>query len=116
MCAFMGGARAQAVFSDPTRPPPGMTSPVADSVGETGPVLQSAKIPKRGKPVAIIGGQQVKLGEMYGESRLIRLNEREAVLEGPSGIEHLPLTPGIEKTNVSKKSPATGRAQRGGKP
>ncbi|MBK7355381.1 hypothetical protein [Propionivibrio sp.] len=116
LAALIGNARAQAVLSDPTRPPVGMSTPLVEAGGETGPVLQSAKIPKKGKPVAVIGGQQVKLGEMYGESRLIKLTEHEAVLEGPAGIEHLPLTPGIEKTNIVRKSPAVRRAQSGGKP
>ena len=37
--------------------------------------------------------------QRFGEARLIRVSEREAVLEGPEGIERLQLTPGIEKTN-----------------
>ena len=79
-------------------------------------MLQSVKIPKKGKPLAVIGGQQVRLGEFYGDSRLIRLTEREAVLQGPAGTERLMLTPGIEKTNIITKSPAAKRAQSGGKP
>lgn len=85
-------------------------------MAETGPVLQSVIIPKQGKSVAVIGGKQVRLGELYGESRLVRLSEKEAVLDGPAGIERLMLTPGIEKTNIITKSPAARRAQRGGKP
>ena len=108
--------RAQGVLADPTRPPSGMTAPEMDAVGETGPVLQSVLIPKRGKPVAVIGGKQVRLGELYGESRLIKLTEKEAVLEGAAGIERLMLTPGIEKTNIITRSPAARRAQSGGKP
>jgi len=30
---------------------------------------------------------------------LVRLNEREAVLEGPGGAERLPLTPLVDKRN-----------------
>ena len=78
-----------------------------------GPLLQSVMIPKKGKPVAVIGGQQVRLGQRVGQSRLIRLTEREAVLEGPAGIERLLLTPGIEKTNVMTRSPTGKRAQNG---
>lgn len=104
------------VLADPTRPPAGLMSPVPDALGETGPVLQSVLIPRKGKAVAVIGGKQVRLGEMYGESRLIRLSEKEAVLEGAAGVERLLLTPGIEKTNIITKSPAARRAQGGGKP
>ena len=91
----------QSQFSDPTRPPAGFIQE-GDSAGTvvTGPVLESVMIPKKGKPLAVISGQSVRLGEQYGESRLIRVNEREAVLEGPAGIERLALTPGIEKTNI----------------
>ena len=116
LCTLMVSVRAQALLSDPTRPPAGISSPEADAGGVTGPVLQSVMIPKKGKPIAVIGGQQVKLGELYGDSRLIKLSEREAVLEGPGGIERLMLTPGIEKTNIIRKSSAAKRAQGGGKP
>jgi len=112
----MPGVRAQTALSDPTRPPLAFTSPTTDAGPLVGPVLQSVKIPKKGKPLAVIGGQQVRLGEFYGDSRLIRLTEREAVLEGPAGTERLMLTPGIEKTNIITKSPAAKRAQSGGKP
>ena len=116
LCTLAVSARAQALLSDPTRPPAGISSPEADAGGVTGPVLQSVMIPKKGKPIAVIGGQQVKLGELYGDSRLIKLSEREAVLEGPGGIERLMLTPGIEKTNIIRKSSVARRAQSGGKP
>lgn len=107
---------AQSVLADPTRPPPGIAGALPEAGGVTGPVLQSVVIPKKGKPFAVIGGQQVRLGEMYGESRLIRLSEREAVLQGATGTERLKLTPGIEKTNIISKSPAAKPAQRGSKP
>jgi MSHA biogenesis protein MshK len=110
------GVRAQTALSDPTRPPLAFSSPTTDAGPLAGPVLQSVKIPKKGKPLAVIGGQQVRLGEFYGDSRLIRLTEREAVLQGPAGTERLMLTPGIEKTNIITKSPAAKRAQSGGKP
>ena len=110
---------AQTVMADPTRPPAGVVA--GETTDEqTGPVLQSVIVPKKGKPVAVIGGKQVAVGEMYGESRLIKLTEREAVLEGPAGVERLWLTPGIEKTNIrmktEKKSTAVQPAQMGSKP
>lgn len=114
------GAWAQSVLADPTRPPVGIHAPASEAAEVTGPVLQSVMIPKKGRPVAIIGGQQVRLGEMYGESRLVRLTEREAVLESASGVERLLLTPGIEKKNmINKTEPetlSTRRAQSGSKP
>ena len=119
LAGMIGQSQAQAVLADPTRPPGGVAGDPfpAESIG---PVLQSVLIPKKGKPVAVIGGQQIRLGEKYGESRLIRLSDREAVLEGPAGIERLPLTPGIEKIVVKKsrveKTAAAEGVQRGGNP
>ena len=113
-------AFAQADLADPTRPPAGLVAEATSSEAVTGPVLQSVLIPRKGRAVAVIGGQPVRLGEMYGESRLIKLTEREAVLEGPSGVERLLLTPGIEKTNITmkktNKSPVPRRTQSEGKP
>ena len=113
-------AFAQADLADPTRPPAGLVAEATSSEAVTGPVLQSVLIPRKGRAMAVIGGQPVRLGEMYGESRLIKLSEREAVLEGPGGVERLMLTPGVEKTNIVMKklnrSPAPRRAQSEGKP
>lgn len=107
---------AQSEMADPTRPPAGLALAGEGGAGEpSGPLLQSVMIPKKGKPGALIGGQQVLLGGMYGESRLISVTEREVVLEGPAGIEHLYLTPGIEKINVISKTPAARRGQSKGK-
>lgn len=111
-------ACAQSSLADPFRPPAAVQDANAAGV-DTGPVLQSVMIPKQGRPVAVIGGETVRVGEMYRDSRLVRLTEKEAVLEGPSGIERLPLTPGVDKTPSArpgiKKSAAT-NAQPGSKP
>ena len=112
----MAGVQAQTVVADPTAPPAGFSASAMESMEVTGPVLQSVKIPTKGRPFAVIGGQQVRLGDLYGDSRLISLTDREAVLEGPAGVERLLLTPGIEKTHLTTTTPATKRPQRGGKP
>ena len=118
-CALAIPASAQSLLPDPTRPPTGfvqegeLSAPVF-----SGPVLESVIIPKKGKPLAVISGRPVRLGESYGESCLIRLNEREAVLDGPAGIERLSLTPGIEKVNIVTKHKAqtSQRTRSGSKP
>ena len=89
----------QAALADPTRPPASFLEPEDSGEAAGGRVLQSVLIPRQGKPLAVIDGQSVRLGQRFGEARLIRVSEREAVLEGPEGIERLQLTPGIEKTN-----------------
>ena len=102
--AISAPALAQAPLADPTRPPPGLVSESEGARAVSGPVLESVMIPKKGRPLAVISGQTVRVGENYGESRLLRLNEREAFLEGPAGVERLQLTPGIEKTNIVTKN------------
>ena len=106
---------AGAQIADPTRPPVGVAETAEEAGAVAGPVLQSVLIPKNGRPLAVIDGQQVRLGERLGERRLVKLSEGEAVLDGPLGIERLQLTPGVEKTNVvakkATKTPARGRAQ-----
>ena len=101
----VGGAAPRAI-ADPMRPPPGVAADADATAEEAGapqsPVLQSVIVPRTGKPIAIIGGQQVRLGEKFGESRLVRLNERSAVLEGPGGVEHLLLTPQVEKVDEKR--------------
>ena len=120
LAALLPAARAQAPMADPTRPPANVSAPEAGEL--SGPVLQSVLIPKKGRPLAVIGGQQVRLGERYGELRLVKLTEREAVLEGPDGIERLRLTPGAEKTDISsatnrtRKIPAPKAAPGDGRP
>lgn len=110
---------AQSLLRDPTQPPPGYAQEGdISSAPLGGPVLESVMIPKKGRAVAVISGQQIRVGEYYGESRLVRVTEREAVLEGPAGIERLPLTPGIEKTNVimRNRTQASPGARSGSKP
>lgn len=112
-------ALAQSPLPDPTQPPSGYAQDGDASAAPVGgPVLESVMIPKKGKPLAVISGKQVRVGEFYGESRLVRVNEREAVLEGPAGIERLPLTPGIEKTNIitRNRTPVSPGTRSGSKP
>lgn len=117
-------ALAQPVLPDPTRPPAGLAQEGGQSdAAMLGPVLESVMIPGKGRPLAVISGRQVRLGEKYGDSRLVRVNEREAVLAGPSGVERLLLTPGIEKTNSmttttknSTKASSSAGARSGSKP
>ena len=98
-----------------TRPPVGVRAAGGEPGEPAGPVLQSVLIPKSGRPLAVIDGQQVRLGERYGESRLVKLSEREAVLDGPNGSERLRLTPDVGKINLvakkATKTPAPKRAQ-----
>lgn len=83
-------------YADPTRPP--ATAEGAESQGAGAePVLESVLIPHQGKPVAWISGQRVELGQHFGDARLVRLTEGEAILRGPEGEVRLQLTPAVRK-------------------
>ncbi|HXE41235.1 MAG TPA: hypothetical protein VN639_22410 [Azonexus sp.] len=108
---FASSAIAQS--ADPTRPPANWLTPEDPSAtGEGGGVrLQSVKIPQRGRAVAVISGKTVVVGERIGEATLIRVSEREAVLQGADGVTHLYLTPDVEKQMiVTPKSRKAGKA------
>jgi len=100
---------ALAQSADPTRPPAAWLAPVNDARpdGEAGGGLrlQSVKMPVRGRPVAVIGGKTVALGGHVGGATLVRLNEREAVLQGADGVTHLYLTPDVEKQMIEMPKP-----------
>jgi MSHA biogenesis protein MshK len=107
---------AGAQSADPTRPPAAWLTAAdtgqADAVVDGGLRLQSVLVKQSGKPVAVIGGKTVVLGERLGEATLVRLNEREAVLKGADGVTHLYLTPEVEKRMVV--TPASGKTGKAG--
>ena len=100
-------AESASPLADPMRPPPGYVSASDTETTSAGPSLESVMLPKQGRPLAVINGRQVRVGDEYEGSRLIRLTEREAVLTGPGGTERLFLTPGISKEGVTAPSDAT---------
>ena len=108
LLAVSGSALAQS--ADPTRPPAAWLAPVVDAAkadGDTtgGLRLQSVLMPQGGRPVAVIGGKTVALGGRVGGATLVRLNEREAVLQGADGVTHLYLTPDVEKQMIETPKP-----------
>lgn len=97
---------------DPTRPPPAFMpdAPAAASAPqsrEPAPalVLQSILL-SDGRKRALISGQSLGLGDRIGDARLVQLNETQAVLQGPQGMQILELTPGVRK-----KAPGSGIAR-----
>jgi len=102
-----GGALAA---GDPTRPPAAWLNQADLASGNIGALrLQSVLMPQQGRPVAIIGGQTVVLGGRIGDARLVRLSEREAVLEGAEGVTRLYLTPDVNKRMI--EAPAAKKAR-----
>ena len=91
-------------LSDPTRPPASLGL-VQDGVSaaSSGPILQSVLI-SPGRRVAIISGQTVRLGEKFGEARVVRITESEVLLRSGTGVQTLKLFPGIEKRLTSGRA------------
>jgi hypothetical protein len=94
---------------DPTRPPVGQDS--AD--GAAAPVdsgIQTVILRPGGKSAAVINGQYLRIGDRFGDKRVLKISEREVVLQGESGREVLKVMPAIEKIPAKKivvrKSPA----------
>ncbi len=96
----MVSAAVAQVMVDPTRPPGGLTD-TAGSAAVGGPVLQSVML-SPGRKVAVISGEAVVLGGRYGEARLVRLTESEAVLKNGDETMVLKLYPQVEKRMVGR--------------
>jgi MSHA biogenesis protein MshK len=109
LALFVVTTSALAQSADPTRPPVTWLAPVDDarSAGESSGDLrlQSVLMRQGGRQVAVISGKTVALGGRLGGATLVRLNEREAVLQGVDGLTHLYLTPDVEKQMIETPKP-----------
>jgi len=100
--------QSDASLPDPMRPPTaaGDFAPAANVSSEGMPAtsngLQTIILGRGRKPMAVINGVTVGLGDKVGEARLVKLSETQAVLQGPGGKETLYLTPGIERLGSQK--------------
>jgi len=103
-------ARAQQVATDPTRPPAGILSPDTAGPVSGGSLLQSVMITPTQR-AAIIGGEWVKLGDKYGDARVVRITESEVVLRSAAGAETLRMYPEVEVKPVE----SAGAARKAGK-
>ncbi len=83
---------------DPTRPPSELGAAAASgaAVPSGGPLLQSVLISPQHKN-AIISGETVKLGGIYGSARVVKISEGEVVLNEGGSLQTLRLFPGVEK-------------------
>lgn len=111
--AGIAHGQKNAALPDPTRPP--VTSPETVVPGtENVPApsgLQTVILGKGHKPMAVINGIMVELGDKIGEATLVKLTESEAVLQGPAGKEVLHLLPGVvKKTESSGSKKADGKS------
>lgn len=103
LCLLSSVAFAES-FVDPTRPPAslGVVESGAVTSEVKGPVLQSVLISK-GRKMAVISGKTVRLGEKFGDARLVRITESEAVLKSGKDVQTLKLLPEIEKRLVNSR-------------
>ena len=103
---------AASTLADPTRPPAIFAQPGEQAGDEPAgkPVLQSVII-SPGRKIAIISGQTLKLGERYGDARLVKITETEVVLRTENEYQSLKLYPQIEKKTSSNR-PARGPEER----
>jgi MSHA biogenesis protein MshK len=84
-----------APFADPTRPP-NVFSEEGAAATPAGPRLESVLIaPDR--RLAVISGQQVRLGGKYGEGQVVRITETEVVIRNGEATETLKLLPEAQK-------------------
>ncbi len=100
-------SQAQAL-RDPTRPPDVSAMPAAEGkvTEPAGPQLQSVLLSPQRK-VAVINGQSVRLGEKYGDTRLVRLTDSAATLRRGRQEQVLHLFSGVGKTYGQPASAAT---------
>ncbi|HUG21985.1 MSHA biogenesis protein MshK [Piscinibacter sp.] len=96
---------------DPTRPPEAMLNGAASAASAPAGALQlqSVLLGAGRRPAAVISGELVLLGGRVGDTRLVRVTERSAVLQGPNGQTTLALTPDATKQGATRPLPETHR-------
>lgn len=108
------------LIGDPTRPP-AMAASIATVSGvaasaDAGPVLQSVMISRKRK-IALISGQEVALGEMAGEAKLVAVRDQEVDLRNPDGsLQTLHMYSGVTKTVIEVKKGTLSKAARAKQP
>ena len=93
-------------LSDPTKPPNVSSfsnNTKKDDISLT-PELQSIMLPAKGRPIAVISGRQVTIGDKLEEERVIKITENSVELKGPNGVRTLKILPNVEKKPSVKKS------------
>lgn len=107
------------LIGDPTRPPAAASVATVSGVAaavDTGPVLQSVMISHKRK-TALISGQEVALGEMAGEAKLVAVRDNEVDLRSPDGsLQTLRMYSGVTKTVIEVKKGTLYKAARAKQP
>ncbi len=97
-------ACAAEALQDPTRPPAELSMPQggAEALAPKGPQLQSVRISTHQRS-AIISGQRVKVGDRFGDTKVVIITENEVVLKGSSGMQTLKLFPDVGKRIIMRR-------------
>ncbi|MBW8365785.1 MAG: hypothetical protein K0M39_14645 [Rhizobium sp.] len=91
--ALLASPGVWADLPDPTAPP---AAPAAE--GSASPGISLTAIKRRGtQRLAVIGGQEVAVGERYQGARVVRITESEVVLRRGADVTVLELYPHVEK-------------------
>lgn len=103
-------ASAAEEINDPTRPPAAAAAVINGVVvpEASQPVLQSVMISRKHK-IAVISGQEVVLGGMVGDARLVAVRDQSVDLRNADGsLQTLQMYAGVTKTviEVKRKTPA----------
>ena len=91
---------------DPTRPPATLAPLSSDAAPFQGTVLQSVMISPT-RRIAIISGQRVRVGDSFGEARVVKITESEVVLRSGGELQTLKLFPDVDKRSTLKKPVST---------
>ena len=102
---------AQDFLSDPTRPALASGDAQLGVQGDSaqpGNELQSILLVPGRKPRALISGQWLEQGQLYGDSRVVKINPANVILQPVASTDMaqqqvLTLTPGIQKTAPVKE-------------
>lgn len=88
---------------DPTRPPASLHAEQTDQEGKSAtagaPELQSVIVGPNRK-IAVINGQTLKIGDKYGDARVVAISEAEVVLKNGDVSRTLKLYPAVEKKSA----------------
>jgi MSHA biogenesis protein MshK len=103
LCVMPWLALAQESLPDPTRPAVSVDT-LSVAVPAVREILQSVLISPNRK-AAIISGETVALGDTFGDSRLLEVNEGAVLLQNSEGKRVLTLFPGVvlKPLQVAKK-------------
>lgn len=106
LAGLTASALALAQGADPMRPPEGATTDGGSVAPAAQSGVQTVIVRPQGKSVAVINGKQVSVGDRLGDKRVVKISEREIVLNGDSGREVIKVMPAMEKIPVKPASGA----------